>query len=127
MHFPLDGNSIYDIQVRSIDGTIISMSSFKGKKIVIGTFHADKPKKSELLFLDSLQQANTDLVVIAMPSIDSGHVSTVQKLQSIKDSIAIHITMINPGLVAKSSDASQSALFQWRTNVSQSSHFEIGW
>ncbi len=120
-------SSLYSIQLQSLDGTTLSMSSFKGKKIIIAAFNAARPPKTQLRLLDSIQQSDMELAVIVIPSLDSGGTGTDQNLRQLRDSLSLHFIVTRPALVKKAASTTQNRLFKWLTDASENLHFNVDW
>ena len=116
--------TIYDVQVQSIDGKIINMASFKGKKILIASGSPDILQKETIPFLDSLQKVNASLVIIAVPASDFGGTQNSAILTSIENSVKTSLLITTLSELKKEGGVSQNALMQWLTNRSRNSHFD---
>jgi glutathione peroxidase-family protein len=112
-----------DIQIQSLDGTIIAMKNFEGKKILIASASLDNFQNHRLNFLDSLQVANPSVVIIAVPALDFGGVRNESIIESIKNRPPGNIIVATPGEVKKNKGEKQSRLLRWLTNDADNSHF----
>ncbi len=118
-------SSIYTIQVDTIEGTATSMASFAGRKIVISPFNASTPDIAWLQHLDSLQMGNDSIQVIAVPANDLTSAGNDAKLSSLKNSLGLHITMLQSTTVKKSAGSNQNLLLKWLTDVNENGHFDV--
>ena len=118
-------SSVYKIQVETIDGTKVNLSSYQGKKIIITEFNAANPEISWLKKLDSLQSSDTSLRVIVVPANDLGGTGNDTKLASLLNSLSLKILMLKSAFVKKSSGINQHPLFKWLTNVNENTHFDV--
>lgn len=118
-------SSIYDIPIESISGNNISMSSFANKKILITTFSSIMPNVSQLQYLDSLQNSNTSLIVIAVPANDFGGIGNDATLANLINSLSIDILILKSAYVKKNAGNNQQPLFKWLTNVNENNHFDV--
>ncbi|MEO6230420.1 MAG: hypothetical protein ABJB11_13695 [Ferruginibacter sp.] len=115
--------SLFDIQLKSLDGKIVRMKDYKGKKIVISTASAVILQSYQLAFLDSLQESNPSIVVIAVPAIDFGGIDDSLKIGALKKSSRPNMVVAAADWVKKSNGIKQNRLLQWLTNSSQNTHF----
>jgi glutathione peroxidase len=77
--------SFFSLQFADIDGNIVSMNTFQGKKILLVNISIDSAKAHQLDQLQQLQEQLPDsLVVIAFPSNSFGHAnvadSTIRRI-----------------------------------------------
>lgn len=73
IHLPSEIKSIYDFKIKSINGGIIDLSQYKGKKILIVNTASHCGYTPQYKPLEELFQKNKDkLVVIGIPSNDFG-------------------------------------------------------
>ena len=117
-------SQVYDINIRAIDGTTISMSAYKGKKIVVSSVSPDNMQNGQLAFLDSLQVSNPSVIVIAVPATDFRGIDDSLKIEAFKKNSPLHIIVAAAGGVKKSNGIKQNGLLQWLTNSSQNTHFD---
>ena len=121
----LQQESIYNIEVQPINGgSAISLSTFAGKKIMVTIISSLNPDTTTLAFLDSLQQSDTELQVIAVPAADLGAAGNDQDI-AVRNALSTGFIITKSAMVSKSSGTDQMALFKWLTNVSQNRHFDI--
>jgi glutathione peroxidase len=117
-------SSIYNIQIESINGSTIGMNAFSNKKILITTISYDSVNIQQLLYLDSLQNTDTSLKVIAIPAkdfSDTGNDTTIAELVS---SLDIDIVVTKSAYVRKSAGSNQQPLSKWLTSVTENMHFD---
>jgi glutathione peroxidase len=120
---PLIQTSIYDIQIQTMDGKTISMSAYKGKKIMIAAVSPDNMQAGGLDFLDSLQKAHPSVTVIAVPALDFGGQQNTEILGSLKTIAPKNIIITISAQVKKTAGLQQDHLLYWLTHSSENSHF----
>lgn len=118
-------SSIYDLQIESISGNNISMSSYANKKILITTISSVSPDIIQIEYLDSLQNSDSALRIIAVPAKDLGGSGNDAILALLADSLGIDITITKSAYVKKSAGSNQHPLFRWLTDVNENSHFDM--
>lgn len=124
--FPLDllaQKNFFDIQIQSLDGRVIDMNNFKGKKIVVASVSPDNLQNHRLSFLDSLQASNPSVVIIGVPAFDFGGSKNEEIMGDIKKNISSHVIITTPGEVKKDKGVNQNKLLRWLTNAADNSHF----
>lgn len=112
----------YDIEFQSLDDRQISMTDYKGKKILIATIDVGKPSARQFAFLDSLQEVSKDLQIMIIPSSDQ---SSANEDQVKEFSRATKSTLLvgKSAKLEKRAGESQHKLYQWLTNVENNLHF----
>jgi glutathione peroxidase len=118
-------SSIYDINIRTINDDQVNMSAFKNKRILITTIKAKNPDFKHLQYLQSLQNADTALKIIAVPSLDFGGTGEVQELISLKNSMALNYIILKPVFTKKNTGSLQNDLLRWLTNANDNIHFNV--
>ncbi len=118
--------SLYQLQLNDVDGGLISMSSFKGKKIIVAEYDASKPDRNQLLALDTLYKKNkNNLTVIAVPVTDFGSTASEGDIKKLwKDTLQLSYVITKVSKVKKSNGNSQHKLFRWITNKTENGHFD---
>lgn len=115
---------IYKTKVQALDGTNISFSDFKGKKILIAEFNAQSPDRSFLSYLEWLKNSSKDLIVIAVPAIDfSSDKVKPEALVGLQSMLRLSYLILQPQEVKKKNASKQSALFKWLTYNDENGHF----
>lgn len=122
---PLFQSGIYNIQLVNLNGATVSLASFQNKKILIAPFSAGAPDTQQLQLLDSLQNANPGIKVIAVPANDFGGPGNIETLKNLRRSLSLTILMTSPMEVKKSSGLNQHPLFKWLTDVNRNTHFDV--
>jgi glutathione peroxidase len=118
-------NNFYDLVIHNLNDSIINMSSFQGKNVLVAEFDASNPDHDFLATLDSLQTSNEDLEVIVVPATDfNGNLNNGQ-LKSLKSSVKGDFLVSETGKVEKSGGNSQLPLFKWLTDVTENTHFGV--
>lgn len=116
-------SNIYNIQIESVAGNNISMASYSNKKILITTISSVSPSVNQLQFLDSIQNADTSLRIIAVPAKDIDGVGNDMVIASLIDSLDLNIVVTKSAYVKKSAGNNQFPLFKWLTDVNENMHF----
>ena len=110
--------SFYTLSLSTIDGTNISLSQFKGMKVIIVNIASSSRYANQLSMLEQLYQSHKDnLMVIGIPSNDFKNepLNGLKLKQTITTNF--HPSFIITGLVSiKGPDALQ--LYQWLTSSS---------
>lgn len=111
--------SFYALSFQDIDGNVISMSSFQGKKVLISNIATGSSKTAQLGAFQYLQQQYGDsLVVILFPSNSFGNEPRTNiDIKNFCDT-SLHNTFI---IAAKSNvaGAGTNSVFNWLANQSQ--------
>src|SRR3954470_23299239 len=116
-------SSLYDIKFEALDGTIIKMNAYQGKKIVVAVISANSDGLLLAHYLDSVQKANTSVQVIIIPTADfKGSVSS-RDLKDLKKNISV--TVAKPLKVKKSNGYLQHPLFVWLTEAKENTHLNV--
>ena len=116
---------VYNISLPTIDGNAITLANYQGKTIIATEFDAGNPDLKELTFLDSLQQNDTSVEVIAVPAIDfSGRVS-LASIKKMRDTLGLKMVITLPSGVKRINRSGQNPLFEWLTNSKENSHFDV--
>jgi glutathione peroxidase-family protein len=118
-----DGSGFYDIEFKTIDGTVINASAYSGKKVIVAVVSASTQNLNLIQFLDSLQKNNSSIQVIAVPTGDFGGNVKLTDLKNLKKNLSIVIT--EPFSVKKANSNLQHPLLAWLTNVKQNTHFDM--
>ncbi|MFL5787735.1 MAG: hypothetical protein ACJ748_06760, partial [Flavisolibacter sp.] len=115
--------SIYDLEVNALDGTTIKLSDYSGTKLIIYEFNPVQLDTIQLRYLDSIQNSNQSIHVLAVPAIEFGTVGD-SVLQNSIFGLNLSYKFLQPLAVQKSSLNNQSSLFKWITDVNLNSHFD---
>jgi glutathione peroxidase-family protein len=118
-------SSIYDISVRAIDGDLINMSTLKNKKILITVIKAQNPDFKQLQYLQALQNVDTALKIITVPSLDFGGNGETGELASLKKSMALNFIILKPVFTRKNMGNNQHPLLKWLTSANENVHFDV--
>lgn len=122
-----NATSIYDIEVQSADGTKISLSRFKGNKLLITTVPAGKESKQKINYLSSLAANDNTLRIIAVPVLDDDTRKAKDETISLSDIKSSDMLVTKPMNTFRKSNYEQHALFRWLTNYKLNGHFDAGW
>ena len=117
-------SSVYDITIPSISGSMVSISSYQGKKILVTIFNPASPDTAFLNYLNSISKANSSLQIIAVPAAELGKAASSKALTSFANSFSANFLMTAPVLVKKNANKYQGSLLKWLTNVSENGHFD---
>lgn len=115
-------NNFYDLSVVSSSGKVFSMSSYKGKKLLIvvaspGALRAS----SSAQYLGKIQSAYPAVSVLVLPAGDIGADSTAE----VKQFAELNNTMFSAAAsIAKDKQAVQHPLLQWLTHKDSNRHFD---
>ncbi len=118
-----DPPSIYDLSVESINGENISMSDFKGKRIVVVSLDGQSPSSEKIAFLDSLSTEIRDIQVIVIPSLEQGKTVQENTIKDFTKATKSSLIIARPGKLSKQTKEEQQTLFQWLTKVENNLHF----
>src|SRR5580765_7724262 len=83
-------SSLYDISIPGLNGKTISMSDYKGRKIIVAAVSPDNLQNGQLRFLDSLQLSNPSLAVIAVPATDFNGANDSIEIAGVKQNVSVH-------------------------------------
>lgn len=121
-----DTSSVYQLNFNDIDGSIVNMSSYVGKQIIVYEFNAASPDKGQMIALDSLVKSRSNLAVIAIPvqDFDSTAISEDSLRTLLKDSFQLSYLVTDISNAKKSDSASQHPLLDWMTHVEKNMHFD---
>lgn len=120
-------DSLYEINFDTFNGNTVSMSSFKGRSLVIVVVDSKKPGIKYLTTVDSLSKKSlSSVAVLLVPAADLNTDSSKQSSE-IRDSEQMltgkKIMITEEMNVRKSAAEKQHALFQWLTNAKLNGHF----
>ena len=118
--------SLYEIQFKSLDKTVINMSAYKDKKVIIVTFNAVKPDYRQLRSLDTLYQRHKNHVeIIAIPIEEFGKAMPDKSLISLlRDTIKVNYPIASVSKALKKQDKEHHILLKWLTSKSMNGHFD---
>lgn len=117
-------NGIYNFSITDINGNNISLSTFKGKKILFVNSASGSPYARQLASLDTLYQKYQDsLVVIVIPSntFHNESKSNAEIKAFIAGNYHTHFIIAEKTEVA---GVSQSRLYSWLTHYSENKMME---
>lgn len=118
-------SSVYSISIQGLNGKTISLSDYKGKKIIIAAVSADNLQKGQLRFLDSIQANNPSVAVITVPASDYKGANDSLTIDGVKKSNTLKMQVAAADGVKKANGARQNRLMQWLTSVSLNTHFDL--
>lgn len=114
----------YDLSFTASNGSVISLRSFTGKKVIIFPINGRHPDLQTLRILDSVAVKNQDsIVVLGFPALDFDSTATTQMVGKMHDSLGLHLTFGQPVWAGKTSLRGQNPIFQWLTSMDQNHHF----
>ena len=111
--------TIYSFNVQTIDGSSISLNSFRGKKMLIVNTASGSKYAAQFGSLERLRQQYSDnLVIIAFPSNDFGHESGSDSVinQGVRSNYTIGYTLCSK---VSTTGAMGSPVYQWLSDASQ--------
>lgn len=113
-------SSIYDLALTTLSGQTISLSDYKGRKILIASVIPDSLQKSGILaYWDSLQAANPKIVLILIPANDFDNTPNSGILENASHNIVLSAS----AEVKKDKGINQNPIMQWLTHSGKNSHF----
>jgi glutathione peroxidase-family protein len=115
-------SSFYDIKFEALDGTLVKTSAYQGKKVIVAVISAGASGDSLVTYLDSVQNANSMIKVIVVPTGDFNGSVDNQKLKDLKKNK--NIAVAKPLKVKKSNGSQQHPLFVWLTQSKENRHFD---
>lgn len=116
--------SVYDIDIKSLDSTVIRLSAYKGRKVLIAVVSPSRLYRQKLKFLDSLLDTYPSLVVLAIPSSEFGDKYDLENLTPVRVNRMKRVIVSASGKVKKAALSQQNGLVKWLTNVSENTHFD---
>jgi len=116
--------SIYDLNIQSLDGKSISLSDYKGKKMIFEVSSPNNLQDSKISFFDSLQKANPNTVVFIIPMQDFNTGSIAYQVGQIKKTVSPLVILTSGVYAKKTQGISQNVVLKWLTNASENSHFD---
>lgn len=116
------GSNFYNQRLQTIDGNTINTSIYQGKRVVIVVINATTPNVTQLQYLDSIENSNALIKVIAIPTEDFGAAANIPTLNNLQKTTGFTVT--TPLKVKKNGSQAQSPLFSWLTNSVQNTHFD---
>lgn len=116
--------SIYETSVETSDGATLNMSLFQNRKILVTVIKAEKPDTTQLNKLDSLQQADSSVTIIAVPTNEFGGNGTNSGIAGIINTRTPSFIITKIEQTRKSAGPDQHPLFKWLTNVQENGHFD---
>lgn len=123
--FPGQEISIYDISLKSIDGNTLTLSQYKGKKLLFLVVpHSSGDTTLTVKDIAELQiKYNNSLVIIGVPSEEAGYDSSDSaELKDLYETAGAPLMILEGMKVRKG--AGQSFLFQWLTSKDLNHHFD---
>jgi glutathione peroxidase-family protein len=117
-----EDSSFYGIRYQTIGGIIMNTASLKGKKVIVVVMPFSGKNLPTLNYLDSVQRANSNLQVLAVPSNDFGETAKIGDLLQLQKQVKLIITQ--PLNVKRSVGGQQHPVFSWLTKVTGNKHFD---
>ena len=119
-------DSIYDLSVTTITGKTISLSSFKGKKIlfvVLPLSSTDTILPASALKM--MQTRYSSLVVIGIVSFEAGFKKTdMEKTKKMYKDMPPGFILTTPIKATKAAGMAQAPVLQWLTHRQRNTHFD---
>ncbi|MFC4262332.1 hypothetical protein ACFOWM_05560 [Ferruginibacter yonginensis] len=111
--------NFYSLQYKNIDGDVVSVNTYSGKKVLIVNIATTGPYSNQLVGLQQLQQQLGDsLVIIAIPSNSFGNEPNSNAAIKTYCTSQIHSTFI----ITEKMDVIQSSIHSlpyWLTHISE--------
>jgi glutathione peroxidase len=119
--------SIYSLSIKSIDDKKISISSFRGKKMLFVVVPVTA--QDSLLDLKSLKELlskyDTSIIAIGIPAVEFGYQKSMDReIRKLYQKMPANFILAGGMNVRKSSAEQQDSLFQWLTKRENNFHFE---
>jgi glutathione peroxidase-family protein len=118
-------SGVYDISIPGINGRTISMSDYKGKKIIVAVVSPDNMQNGQLRYLDSIQLGNPSITIIVIPATDFRGTNDSLEIEAVKKNAALHVVVASADGVRKADAATQNRLVRWLTSSSENTHFDM--
>jgi glutathione peroxidase-family protein len=115
---------VYTIQFQDVSGKTVSMSSFKGKKVIVAVINAKSPDITYLRYLNQIQAKSTSFRIIAVPSTEFAGQFDPTRLNQVRTSEKLAIIVAKPGELKKDAKGRQHPLLAWLTDKGQNQHFD---
>lgn len=116
--------SIYDYRIETNDGNKITLSAFKGSKILIVTASPDILEQSAGRYLDSLGKVFPSLKVIVIPASDFGGNRNAEILANEKGASNHKYIVMALTATKKDKGDAQHPLCLWLNSSTQNTHFD---
>jgi glutathione peroxidase len=118
-------DDIYNIALKTIDGTKIELSQYRGKKILFIVLPLSS--QDTTVSISQISQLQTkyqsSLVVIGIPAEETGYKSSdADNLKKLYKDASANFIIAEGMKVKKGSE--QSSLFQWLTSKEKNHHFD---
>jgi glutathione peroxidase-family protein len=119
--------NIYDQSVQTTKGNTISLSAYKGKKLLIAVVSAASlQQKNAINYWDSLKVTNPDVVIIVIPANDVTTNVDTTKTDSLQAS-SDKVTVTTIASAKKDNGSNQDPLLQWLTHRNKNAHLMPMW
>ncbi|QEC69295.1 hypothetical protein FRZ67_19015 [Panacibacter ginsenosidivorans] len=118
--------NLYDLQFNGIDSSVIHVSEFQNKHLIIAEFDAADPDRGELSALDSLYKSDTEHIsIIAVPVLDFGTVVNIEDMKLLlHDTLGLSYIIADTGYAKKEAGTNQQLLMKWITHRSENGHVD---
>lgn len=118
-------DGIYNIAIRNIDGNIIELSQYKGKKLLFIVLPLSA--QDTTVSINDIAQLQTkyqsSLIVIGIPSVEAGYkTQDAHKFKKLYNDASANFIIAEGMKVKKGTE--QSSLFQWLTTKDMNQHFD---
>lgn len=116
----------FDFSVRDAKGNFVSLSDFKGKRLVVATIAKENLEtKTAFSYWDSIQRANPQIKFFIIPVNDFGADSSGEISSSLSRSSPSGLFLSQTVSAKKGSGEKQDPFIRWLTNGSENGHFDM--
>jgi len=127
--FFFSDSSLYDLSFETLKGDMISMSSFKGERVLVFVTNGSAPDIKHLSITDSVSKVDQTVTkIIIIPAIDLNtgkDILSTDKLTALFSGLDRKGIMVSkPVRVKKESKTEQNSLLQWLTDAGKNGHFD---
>lgn len=123
LSFTFQVKTIYDINIRDVNGQNLELKKFKGKKLLFIIISGNETDSSLKKLFSFYSKYKKDAFFIGIPSFEDGY--AVANKQAIKKKYKDHKIEIEitEGMYTKKTSANQSELMKWLTHKEQNLYF----
>jgi glutathione peroxidase-family protein len=119
--------SLYNLSFNDIDGGIISLSSYEGKRILFFIAPINEADSLRLTELQDFQRVHTDTVImIGIMSVEDGYSSMNKSaIKNLYQARELAIILTEGMQTKRSAGESQALLLKWLTDKERNSRFNL--
>lgn len=115
-------SGFYDDTVKMMNGNLLALSCFQGKKVLVASVSLDSLLKDKLLFFDSLQSVRNNVNILIVPAVDFSTADDSMLIRKLRRSGRFGNFITRSLLVRKSDGAQQARIMKWLTNKNFNCH-----